>query len=248
MLKEGERLDDLNFRGLVIIQHEKKFKFGMDSVLISNFTTAKKKDLIVDLGCGNGIIPILIASKTEDTMIYGIEIQEDVADMAARSIKINNLEKRIKIINNDIKGIEKILGYEKFDIVTANPPYMPVKSGFTKAEEAENIARYEVYGSLEDFIKTASLLLKFGGKFFMVNRVDRIVDIFVMLRKYNLEPKKVKFVHPGITKSPNLILVESKKGAKPGINILNPLYIYEKNGEYTEEILKIYSREKLEEE
>lgn len=248
MLRDGERLDELNLKDLVIIQHKDKFKFGMDAVLLANFVTAKKGDKIVDLGCGSGIIPILIAAKTQDTFIYGVEIQEDMADMATRSVVINKMEERIKIIKGDVRGLEKILEYEKFDIVTSNPPYMPVKTGFDKKQESENIARYEIYGGLEEFIKAASKLLKFGGKFFMIHRTERLVDILYFLRKYNLEPKKLRFVHPYVDSKPNLLLIESKKGSQPGLNILAPLYVYEKSGEYTKEIIEIYSKTQLEEE
>ncbi|MGB9779643.1 tRNA1(Val) (adenine(37)-N6)-methyltransferase [Caldanaerobacter sp.] len=248
MLKEGERFDELNIKNMVIIQHKDKFKFGMDAVLLANFVTAKRGDKIVDLGCGNGIIPILIAAKTKDTIIYGVEIQKEMVDMAERSVRVNHLEDRIKIVEGDVRGIEKILGHEKFDIVTSNPPYMPPYAGFEKKLVAENIARYELYGGIEDFVKTAYKLLKFGGKFFLVHRPDRLADIIYFLRKYSLEPKKLRFVQPYVDSKPNLLLLEAKKGAQPSLTVLPPLFVYEKTGEYTEEVKAIYSKESLEEE
>lgn len=247
MLKSGERLDDLNLKGLCIIQHEDKFKFGMDAVLLANFVSVKKGDRIVDLGCGTGIIPIIIAAKSRDTFIYGVEIQEYVADMALRSVEFNNMSERINIINGDIRDAAKILGCEKFDIVTSNPPYMPYNTGFDKLNESENISRYEIYGGLEDFVKSAGRLLKFGGKLFMVHRADRIADIVYVLRKYNIEPKKMQFVHPHVAGKPNLLLIEAKKGAKAGLNIINPLYIYKEDGGYTQELLNIYGKTTIEE-
>lgn len=248
MLKSGERMDDLNLNGLFIIQHKDKFKFGLDAVLLANFVSVKKGDRIVDLGCGTGIIPIIIAAKSRDTYIYGIEIQEYIADMAFRSVKLNDMSDRINIINGDIRHIANTLGYEKFDIVTANPPYMPYNTGFKKLKESENISRYEICGGLEDFVKTACELLKFGGKFFMVHRADRIVDIIYVLRKYNIEPKKMRFVHPRAGSRPNLLLIEAKKGSKTGLNIMEPLYVYKEDGAYTQELLDIYGKTALEEE
>ncbi|MGJ7045890.1 tRNA1(Val) (adenine(37)-N6)-methyltransferase [Thermoanaerobacterium thermosulfurigenes] len=248
MLKNGERIDDLNLNGLKLIQREDMFKFGMDAVLLSNFVYTKKGDKIVDLGCGTGIIPILIAGKSRDTRIVGVEIQSEVANIAIRNVYLNNFEGRIDIINDDIRNVVDKLGIEKYDIVTSNPPYMPYKTGFDKNSESENISRYELNGGLDDFIKVASRLLKFGGKFFLVHRVDRIVDIVYNLRICNLEPKKIRFIHPHIGEKPNLVLVESKKGAKSGVVIMPPLYVYEENGGYTKELLSIYGKTSIEEE
>ncbi|ADL67675.1 methyltransferase small [Thermoanaerobacterium thermosaccharolyticum DSM 571] len=248
MLKNGERIDDLNLNGLKIIQHENKFKFGMDAILLSNFVYTKRGDKIIDLGCGTGIIPILIAGKSSNTHVTGVEIQRDVADIAKRNVVLNNLTDRIEIINDDIRNIVDKLGVEKYDIVTTNPPYMPHKTGFDKSNESENISRYEINGGLQDFVKVASKLLKFGGKFFMVHRVDRLVDIVYNLRICNLEPKKIRFVHPYVEEKPNLVLVEAKKGAKSGVVIMKPLYIYNREGKYTDELLSIYGKTTIEEE
>lgn len=224
------------------------FKFGMDAVLLSNFVYTKRGDKIVDLGCGTGIIPILIAGKSRDTRIVGVEIQSEVANIAIRNVYLNNFEGRIDIINDDIRNVVDKLGIEKYDIVTSNPPYMPYKTGFDKNSESENISRYELNGGLDDFIKVAAKLLKFGGKFFLVHRVDRIVDIVYNLRICNLEPKKIRFIHPHFGEKPNLVLVEAKKGAKSGVVIMPPLYVYEENGEYTKELLSIYGKTSIEEE
>lgn len=248
MLKDGERIDDLNLNGLKLIQREDMFKFGMDAVLLSNFVYTKRGDKIVDLGCGTGIIPILIAGKSRDTHITGVEIQSEVAKIAVRNVCLNNFEDRIDIINDDIRNVVDKLGIEKYDIVTSNPPYMVYRTGVDKNNESENISRYEINGGLDDFIKVASKLLKFGGKFFLVHRVDRLVDIVYNLRICNLEPKKIRFVHPYVGEKPNLLLVEAKKGAKSGVVIMSPLYVYKEKGEYTEELLSIYEKTTIEEE
>lgn len=248
MLKDGERIDDLNLNGLKLIQREDMFKFGMDAVLLSNFVYTKRGDRIVDLGCGTGIIPILIAGKSRDTHITGVEIQSEVAKIAVRNVCLNNFEDRIDIINDDIRDVVDKLGIEKYDIVTSNPPYMVYRTGFDKNNESENISRYEINGGLDDFIKVASKLLKFGGKFFLVHRVDRLVDIVYNLRICNLEPKKIRFVHPYVGEKPNLVLVEAKKGAKSDVVIMSPLYVYKEKGEYTEELLSIYGKTTIEEE
>lgn len=247
MLRDDEEIDALNINGFNIIQHKSKFKFGMDAVLLANFVYTKRGDKIVDLGSGTGIIPILIAAKSKDTYIIGIEIQKDMADMANRSILINELNDRISILNKDIRNIEKIIGNEKYDIVTANPPYLSFRSGFLKKDLSENISRYELNGKLEDFVKTTWRLLKFGGKFFMVHRADRIVDVLCTLRNYDLEPKKIQFVQPNKDERPNIMLIECKKGAKPGLTFMKPMYIYKNDGEYTEELLEIYNKTSIEE-
>lgn len=245
LVYDHERVDDLQLNNLKIIQNPEGFCFSIDAVLLGNFVTLKKNAKVVDLGTGTGIIPILLAGKSKTSHITGVEIQSEVADMAKRSIKLNKLEDRIEILNIDLKNIEEYLDINKYDVVTSNPPYM-YPDGNINIENKKAISRHEVKCNLEDVIKTASRLLKHNGKFFMVHRPIRLVDIMVCLRKYKLEPKKLRFVHPTYNKKPNLILVECVKCAKPELKILDPLYVYKENGKYTDEIHDIYDKKQIE--
>lgn len=245
LVYEHERVDDLQLNDLKIIQNPKGFCFSIDAVLLSNFVSLKKNAKVVDLGSGTGIIPILLAGKSKTSHITGVEIQSEVADMAKRSIKLNKLEDRIEILNIDLKNTEEYLDINKYDVVTSNPPYM-YPDGNINIDDKKAISRHEVKCSLEDVVRTASRLLKHNGRFFMVHRPIRLADIMVCLRQYKLEPKKLKFIHPTYSKKPNLILIECVKCAKPELKILDPLYVYKENGEYTDEIYSIYSKKQIE--
>ena len=243
-LKENERIDDLEFNNLKIIQNEKEFCFGMDAVLLSDFAKdIKQNSKIIDFGTGTGILPILLSGKTENTEIYGIEIQEKMAEMATRSVKLNKLENRIKIVNEDIKNLKNIFENNKFDVVITNPPYKINNTGLKNENEGKLISRHEVKCNLEDIIISAKDMLKDKGVFYMVHRPERIVDICELLRKYKIEPKIIRFVYPKKEKEANLILIKAVKNARKFLKIEKPLIIYEENGEYTEEIFKIYNKE-----
>lgn len=244
---ENERIDDLEYKGLKIIQNKEGFCFGIDSILLSDFAKEiKKESKVIDLGTGTGIIGIMLCAKTELSKIVGVEIQKEVYEMAKRSIKLNNLEERFQIINEDIKNLENKLEQETFDAVVTNPPYKKIGTGLTNENEKKLISRHEITANLEDFIKIASKLLKDKKNLYMVHRPDRLVDIIELLRKYKLEPKTIKFVYPNIKKEANLILIKATKNAKPFLKIEKPLYVYDKNGNYTSEILKIYGKENKE--
>lgn len=243
-LKENERIDELEYKNLKIIQNEKGFCFGMDSILLTDFAkNIKDKANVIDLGTGTGIISILLCGKTKLSKIYGIEIQKDVADMADRSRKLNNLEERFIVINDNIKNINDIFSNVNIDVVITNPPYKKKNTGIINEEGHKLISRHEITADLEDFIRIASLLLKQNGEFYMVHRPERLVDIIELLRKYKLEPKIIRFVYPKITKSPNLILIKSVKNAKSFLKVEKPLVIYNENGVYTDEVLEIYNIE-----
>lgn len=244
-LLENERIDDLQIKDLKIIQNPEWFCFGIDAVLLSNFVKAKKNARIVDLGTGTGIIPILLTGKSSAKEIYGIEIQKEVAEMATRSVKLNNLEDRLKIINEDLNNIVGILEKNTFDIVTSNPPYMHAK-GLVNDSDKKAISRHEIKCDIEDVIRVASELLKANGKFFMVNRPLRLVDLLYYGRKYRLEAKTIRFVHSKLGQAPKLVLVEYVKCAKAEVKILEPLCIYKEDGSYTEEVLKIYANKSVE--
>lgn len=241
---ENERIDDLEYKGLKIIQNKDGFCFGIDSILLSDFASEiKKEGKVIDLGTGTGIIGIMLCAKTELSKMIGVEVQKEVYDMAKRSIKLNNLQDKFEIINDNIKNLENILEIGTFDAVVTNPPYKKIGTGLINENEKKLISRHEITANLEDFIKMSAKLLKDKGNFYMVHRPDRLVDIIELLRKYKLEPKKIRFVEPSIGKEANLLLIKATKNARPFLKVEKPLYVYKENGEYTEEILKIYNKE-----
>lgn len=243
-LKENERIDDLQYGNLKIIQNQDGFCFGMDSILLSDFAIGIKKNAkIIDLGTGTGILSILLSKKVNPNKIVGVDIQKQVCDMATRSVKLNKLENMIEILNEDIKELSKKFESASFDIVITNPPYKKQNTGLINDNRIKLISRHEITAELKDFIKISSYLLKDNGSFYLVHRPERLVDIFSLLREYHLEPKILKLVYPKQGKEPNLILVKAIKNAKPFLKIQKPLFIYNENGEYTDEILKIYDKE-----
>ena len=242
-LKDNERIDDLEYKGLKIIQNKSGFCFGIDSVLLSDYAKNIKKDgLVIDIGTGTGIVSLLLCKKTELKKIYGIELQEEVAEMAKRSIKLNSLEDKFEIINKNIKYIFEVLEPNKYDAIVTNPPYKKLDTGLKSIDKKQLISRHEVECTLEDILEKSYKLLKSNGEFYMVHRAERLVDIMYYLRKYKLEPKNIRFVHSKKDEKPNLILIRAVKNAKEFLKIDKPLVIYKDNGEYTDEILKIYNK------
>ena len=242
-LKENERIDDLEYKGLKIIQNKEGFCFGIDSVLLSEFAkNIKKGSKVLDLGTGTGIIPILLCGKTELKKIVGVEIQEEVSNMAKRSIKLNNLENRFEVINENILNLNNIYKNQTFDVVVTNPPYKKNGTGIVNEDEKKIISRHEITAKLEDFIKIAKDLLKDKGEFYMVHRPERLVDILSILREYKIEPKELRFVCSNINKEPKLVLIKGVKNSKAFLKIDKNLYIYDEKGNYTKEILKIYNK------
>lgn len=242
-LKENEKIDDLEFKNLKIIQNKNGFCFGIDSVLLVNFAKEiKKQSKILDLGTGTGIIPILLSGKVELKKAIGVEIQKDVASMAKRSVSLNNLDDKIEIINENVINIGKLYPKQYFDVVITNPPYKKMGTGIINESEAKIISRHEITANLEDFIKTARDMLKDKGEFFMVHRPERLVDIISLMRKFKIEPKKLRFVCPNKNKEPNMVLIKGIKNAKEFLKIEKNLYVYNEDGNYTDEILKIYNK------
>lgn len=239
-LKENERIDDLRRNHYRIIQDPDQFCFGMDAVLLSGFARAKEGDQVLDLGTGTGIIPILMEAKTKAAHLYGLEIQPDSADMAFRSVKLNNLTPKIDIITGDIKEADSLFCAASFDVVTCNPPYMTEHHGLTNPKAPKAIARHELLCTLEDVIRVSSKLLKPGGNFFMVHRPFRLADIIVLLRRYRLEPKRMKLVYPFVDKEPNMVLIEANRGGRARMTVEKPLIVYKEPGVYTDEIYEIY--------
>ncbi|WP_430884543.1 tRNA1(Val) (adenine(37)-N6)-methyltransferase [Fusibacter sp. JL216-2] len=239
-VKPHERVDDLQIDGLKIIQNPKGFCFGIDAVLVSNFARVKKGSRVVDLGTGTGIIPLLVSAKSAQSKISAFEIQEDVADMARRSVAMNGLEDRIEIIEDNIINALDHLGKHTVDVVISNPPYMASGVGEVNPSDHKAISRHEIHCTLEDIISTASALLRGSGQFFMVHRPNRLVDILTLCRAHNLEPKRIRFVHPFAGKSPNIVLIHATKGGRPDVKVLEPLVVRNDDQSYTEEIYEIY--------
>ena len=242
-LEENERIDDLEFKNLKVIQNKNGFCFGMDAVLLSDFAkNIKRNATVLDLGTGTGIIPILLCGKTELKKVIGVEIQEEVAKMAKKSILLNSLEGRFEILNCNIKELNKIYKKQTFDVIVTNPPYKKQDSGIVNENEKKVISRHEITANLEDFIKIAKDLLKDKGELYMVHRPERLVDILELMRKYRIEPKVLKMVCPNKNKEPNLVLIKGVKNAKPFLKIEKNLYVYDTENKYTKEILEIYNK------
>ena len=240
ILLEGERFDDLERNGYKIIQHKDKFCFGMDAVLLSSFANVLEEENAIDLGTGTGIIPILLEAKTEGKHFVGLEIQRESADMARRSVEFNHLEDKIDIIVGDIK--EASLNFKKasFDVVTSNPPYMNDNHGIKNPDLPKAIARHEILCTLDDVVREASLLLRPGGRFYMVHRPHRLTELIMTLKQYKLEQKRIKFVHQFADKEANMVLIEAVRGGRSMIKVEKPLIVYKEQGVYTEEIYSIY--------
>ncbi|MDF2843691.1 MAG: hypothetical protein K0R00_2117 [Herbinix sp.] len=235
-----ERVDELHRNNYKIIQNPKKFCFGMDAVLLSGFAKVMPKEIALDMGTGTGIIPILLEAKTEGKHFTGLEIQEESADMARRSVALNKLADKVDIVTGDIKEASAVFGLASFDVVTCNPPYMNHSHGIVNPGEAKAIARHELLCTFEDVVREASRVLKPGGRFYLVHRPFRLVEIMNKLTEYKLEPKRMKLVHPFLDKEPNMVLIECMKGAKSMIRVEAPLIVYKEPGVYTEEIYDIY--------
>ena len=242
-LKENERIDDLEYRGLKLIQNINWFCFGVDSVLLSDFSKKIKKNAeVLDIGSGTGIISILLSKKTNAKKITGIEIQDDVAEMSRRSVILNNLEDKVEIINDNINNIEKYFANDSLDVIVTNPPYQKNNTGLKSENEKQLISRTEIECTLEDIIEKSYKVLKDRGEFYMVHRPERLVDIMYLLRKNRMEPKILRFVYPKIGEKSNLILIKAVKNANKFLKLEKPLIIYNLDGNYTDEVLKIYEK------
>nr|MBQ8252603.1 tRNA1(Val) (adenine(37)-N6)-methyltransferase [Lachnospiraceae bacterium] len=239
-LLPNERLDDLGRKGYKIIQNPEKFCFGIDAVLLSEFSKVKSGKKVLDLGTGTGILPILLEAKTGASHLTGLEIQEESADMARRSVICNGLEDKISIVTGDIKEAGSLFGAASFDVITCNPPYMIGGHGLQNPSEAKMIARHEILCTFEDVARETAYMLKEGGNFYLVHRPFRLAEIISILVRYRLEPKRIRFVHPYIDKEPNMVLIEARKGGNARVTIERPLIIYKEKGVYSDEVLEVY--------
>ncbi len=238
--REDERIDDLQRNGYRIIQKKKGFCFGMDAVLLSGFAQVKEGEVALDLGTGTGIIPILLEAKTQGRHFTGLEIQEEMAEMAGRSVRLNHLEDRVDIVRGDIREASRLFGKASFDVVTSNPPYMNDNHGLKNPDLPKAIARHEVLCTLDDVCREASLLLKSGGRFYMVHRPHRLAEIITTLKAYKLEPKRMKLVHPFVDKEANMVLIEAVRGGRSMMKVEAPVIVYREVGVYTQEIYDVY--------
>jgi len=239
-LRENERIDDLHIKDYRIIQNTKGFCFGMDAVLLSGFATVKEGEIHLDLGTGTGIIPILLEAKGNGKSYTGLEIQESFVDMATRSVELNKIQDKIAIVHGDIKEADILLPLSGFDVITTNPPYMNIGNGMANPSSMKAIARHEVLCSLEDVIRVSSRLLKVGGRFYMVHRPQRLMEIMALLKHYRLEPKRIRMVHSFINKEATMVLIEAIRYAKPQLKVESPLIIYKSENEYSDEIKYVY--------
>lgn len=241
---EEKVINDLvYYDNLKIVQNKNYFNFSLDSVLLPNFVfLGQNTKMILDLCTGNAPVPLILSTKT-DAKIYGVEIQKDIYDMAVESVKINNLENRIELINDDAKNIINRFETDTFDVITCNPPYFKCSDTSLKnANDVKSIARHEIMIELEDVIKVARKLLKNGGSLCMVHRTDRLIEIIEIMRKHNIEPKRLQCIYPKKDSESNLILIDGKKNGNVGLKVLSPLYVHNDDGSYTDEVLKIFGK------
>jgi tRNA1(Val) A37 N6-methylase TrmN6 len=242
LVNEDESIDDLQLGGIHLIQKKDGFRFGVDAVLLANFANVKNNSRVIDMCTGTGIVPFILAGKTKASSITGLEVQEEMVEMANRSIKINALEDKMDFICGDLTNLQLLKSIKKADVVTVNPPYKLASSGIINPSNKTAIARHEILCTLEDVIIAARILLKDNGRFYMVHRPERLADIFCLMRKHRIEPKRVRMVHPNTTREPNIVLVEGQRDGGKFMKWEAPLYIYNDNGQYSGEIEKIYGR------
>ncbi len=244
-LNPDERIDDLQLNGMRLIQNPNWFCFGVDAVLLADFASKniKKDSYVLDMCSGNGIIPILLSQKSKAKKITGLEIQKPVAEMAQRSVILNSLEDKIDMLCGDLKDSEKLFGRSFFQYITCNPPYKEFGGGLVNQTDFSTLARHEILCSLEDIVRVSSIILEPQGKLCMIHRPERLVDIIYIMKKYNLEPKRLRFVHPYPNKTATMILIEGVRQGKPKLFLDPPLYIYKEPNIYSDEINQIYGRE-----
>ncbi len=229
--------------GIKIYQDDELFTFTIDSILLASFATIKKNTKkILDIGCGNAPIALYLSKRT-DAKIFGIEIQEKLYNLGVKSVKINMRENQISLINDDLNNLDSYFALHTFDLVVSNPPFFKIdKDSNVNPNEVKRIARHEIKTNLDEICKMASLMLNNNGIFSLVHRPERLTDILVCLRKYNLEPKRIRFVYPNENKESNQVLIEAVYNAKrDGLKVLKPLYVHPVNKSNNDEIIKIYN-------
>ncbi|HBT20733.1 MAG TPA: SAM-dependent methyltransferase [Peptococcaceae bacterium] len=245
ILREGEKLEDLQRNNLKIIQKKDAYRFSTDAVLLAHFVKLSKEDaMVVDLGTGSGILPILLSALYPRAAFVGIEIQEELADMAKRSVELNGLENSVQIIHGDLRRITDYLKPNCADTVVTNPPYIPKDGGLVSPNRSIALAKQEILCSLEDIFYAANRILKGRGSMFMIHRPQRLGDLCCLGRKYDLEPKGMRFVHPKAGREAHMVLIEFVKNSLPGMKVFPPLVVLKENGKYTQEVEEMYYGEK----
>ncbi|WIV34674.1 tRNA1(Val) (adenine(37)-N6)-methyltransferase [Staphylococcus pseudintermedius] len=239
MLQPGERLDYLIREDLRIIQNDAVFSFSTDALLLGHFTEVRKRDRILDMCAGNGVIPLLLSDKGNN-VITGVEIQPELVNMAVRSVQYNHLEDRITMVEMDINALIQAYSPAQFDLITCNPPYFKANQTNQHQLEAHKIARHEIYCTLDDCLRVSNHLLKEGGRVVMVHRAERMLDLFESMRHYRIEPKRLHMIFSKPGKAAQTIVVEGRKGGRQGLDIAPPFYIYDEQGDYTPEMKEIY--------
>ena len=231
----------LGYENLKIYQNDEMFRFSIDSILLPNFVTLRKNTKkILDIGTGNAVIPLILTNLTNAT-IDGVEIQKEVYNLGVDSVKYNSLEDKIHLYNIDVNEFYKHLQSDCYDTITCNPPFFKVnEQSIMNLSDYKKIARHEITLNLDDVFHIAKKLLKNNGNIAIVHRTERLVDIIETMKKYNIEPKKIQYVYSNLNSASNILLIEGVKNGKPGVKVLNPLYIYDKNGHYTTQILNYF--------
>ncbi|MEN3189978.1 MAG: tRNA1(Val) (adenine(37)-N6)-methyltransferase [Atribacterota bacterium] len=224
-LNSNERIEDLEYKGLKIIQSRDSYRFSVDSILLANFIRVKNYEKVIDLGTGSGIIPLLLYDRKKGLSIYGIEIQEQLANMAKRSVELNKLQNHITIIQEDLKNIKKIFRNSQFDVVISNPPYISLGDGKISPLSSKAIARHEIKCDIEDIISTSNYLLKNKGRIYLIYKSIKLIKVIVTLKKYDIQPKSIKFIHSCPDEQANLVLLEGMKGGKEELKIEPPLFL-----------------------
>lgn len=241
-LRSGERLDDLERDGLMLIQHPGRFCYGVDAVLLSWFARAAEEENVLDLCTGTGVIPILMTAKTKAAHFTGLEIQKEVAEMAARSVALNHLEEKVSIVCGDLKQAGELFGKSTFNVVTVNPPYMAGGSGLVGGDYSKAVSRHEILCNLEDVIREGMQVLVSGGRMYMVHRPYRLGDIICLMKKYRMSPRRLCMVHPKCSQEANLVLIEGIRGGNTQIRVEAPLFLFDENGQESDSIKRIHGR------
>lgn len=242
MLRDGERLDDLEVNGLKLIQNPQLYCFTSDSVLLANTAKVKRKDKVLDLCSGSGIVGILIASKQGAKSVDLVELQPEMADLAERNVKLNNLERSVKVYETSVQKATEALGYEKYDVIVCNPPYQKVGTGLTSENESIAVCKTELKLTFAELAEAVGKLLKFGGKFFFIHNAERTAELIYELGARSLQTKKITLVKPKETKEPDTVIIEAVKGGKCGVKF-DFLTVFDENGNYTDRVKKLYSKE-----